>query len=89
MCNLGDYIEAKAIKKGMELGMELGRKIRIESVTVRIVRLQLEKKKRTPEETAELLDIPIDYIQKIADMLQIYAGASDLQIAEKLVDMRM
>ena len=89
MCNLGDYIEAKAIKKGMELGMELGRKIRMESVTVRIVRLQLEKKKRTPEEKAELLDIPLDYIQKIADMLQMCVGASDLQIAEKLVDMRM
>ena len=89
MCNLGDYIEAKAIKKGMELGMELGRKIRMESVTVRIVRLQLEKKKRTPEETAELLDMPLGYIQKIADILQMYAGASDLQIAEKLVDMRI
>ena len=85
MCNLGDYIEAKAIKKGMELG----RKIRMESVTVRIVRLQLEKKKRTPEETAELLDMPLGYIQKIADILQTCAGASDLQIAEKLVDMRM
>ena len=89
MCNLGDYIEAKAIKKGMELGRELGRKIGMESVTVRIVRLQLEKKKRTPEETAELLDMPLGYIQKIADILQTYAGASDLQIAEKLVDMRM
>lgn len=77
MCNLGDYIEAKAIKKGME------------SVTVRIVRLQLEKKQRTPEETAELLDMPLDYIQKIADILQTCVGASDLQIAEKLVDMRM
>ena len=71
MCNLGDYIEAKAIKKGMEIGRE--------SVTVRIVRIQLEKKKRTPEETAELLDIPLDYIQKIADMLQMCVGASDLQ----------
>ena len=77
MCNMGDYIEAKAIKKGME------------SVMVRAVRTQLEKKKRTPEETAELLDLPLDYIQKIADILQTYAGASDLQIAEKLVDMRM
>ena len=81
MCNLGDYIEAKAIKKGMEIGRE--------SVTVRIVRIQLEKKKRTPEETAELLDIPLDYIQKIADMLQMCVGASDLQIAEKLVDMKI
>ena len=81
MCNLGDYIEAKAIKKGMEIGRE--------SVTVRIVRIQLEKKKRTPEETAEVLDMPLDYIQKIADMLQMCVGASDLQIAEKLVDMRM
>ena len=81
MCNLGDYIEAKAIKKGMEIGRE--------SVTVRIVRIQLEKKKRTPEETAELLDIPLDYIQKIADMLQMCVGASDLQIAEKPVDMKI
>ena len=81
MCNMGDYIEAKAIKKGMEIGRE--------SVTVRIVRIQLEKKKRTPEETAEVLDMPLDYIQKIADMLQMCVGASDLQIAEKLVDMRM
>ena len=81
MCNLGDYIEAKAIKKGREIGRE--------SVTVRIVRIQLEKKKRTPEETAELLDIPLDYIQKIADMLQMCVGASDLQIAEKLVDMKI
>ena len=81
MCNLGDYIEAKAIKKGMEIGRE--------SVTVRIVRIQIEKKKRTPEETAEVLDMPLDYIQKIADMLQMCVGASDLQIAEKLVDMRM
>ena len=81
MCNLGDYIEAKAIKKGMEIGRE--------SVTVRIVRIQLEKHKRTPEETAEVLDMPLDYIQKIADMLQMCVGASDLQIAEKLVDMRM
>ena len=81
MCNLGDYIEAKAIKKGMEIGRE--------SVTVRIVRIQLENKKRTPEETAELLDIPLDYIQKIADMLQMCVGASDLQIAEKLVDMKI
>lgn len=77
MCNLGDYIEAKAIKKGMEIGRE--------SVTVRIVRIQIEKKKRTPEETAEVLDMPLDYIQKIADMLQMCVGASDLQIAEKLV----
>ena len=81
MCNLGDYIEAKAIKKGMEIGRE--------SVTVRIVRIQIEKKKRTPEETAEVLDMPLDYIQKIADMLQMCVGASALQIAEKLVDMRM
>ena len=81
MCNLGDYIEAKAIKKGMEIGRE--------SVTVRIVRIQIEKKKRTPEETAEVLDMPLDYIQKIADMLQMCVRASDLQIAEKLVDMRM
>lgn len=81
MCNLGDYIEAKAIKKGMEIGRE--------SVTVRIVRIQIEKKKRTPEETAEVLDMPLDYIQKIADMLQMCVGASDLQIAEKLVNMRM
>lgn len=65
--------------------MEIGR----ESVTVRIVRIQIEKKKRTPEETAEVLDMPLDYIQKIADMLQMCVGASDLQIAEKLVDMRM
>ena len=86
MCNLGDYIEAKAIKKGMELGRELGRKIGMESVTVRIVRLQLEKKKRTPEETAELLDMPLGYIQKIADILQTYAGVSDLQIAEQLMN---
>ena len=48
-----------------------------------------EKKKRTPEETAELLDMPLGYIQKIADILQTCAGASDLQIAEKLVDMRI
>ena len=81
MCNMGDYIEAKAIKKGMEIGRE--------SVTVRIVRIQIEKKKRTPEETAEVLDMPLDYIQKIADMFQLCVGASDLQIAEKLVDMRM
>ena len=73
MCNMGDYIEAKAKKQEC----------------IRIVRLQLEKKKRTPEETAELLDMPLGYIQKIADILQMYAGASDLQIAEKLVDMRM
>lgn len=82
MCNLGDYIEAKAIKKGMELGRKLG----MESVTVRTVRIQLEKKKRTLEETAELLDMPLGYIQKIADMLQTYAGASDLQIAEQLMN---
>lgn len=73
MCNMGDYIEAKAEER----------------TKIRIVRLQLEKKKRTPEETAELLDMPLGYIQKIADILQMYAGASDLQIAEKLVDMRM
>ena len=73
MCNMGDYIEAKAEER----------------IKIRIVRLQLEKKKRTPEETAELLDMPLGYIQKIADILQMYAGAGDLQIAEKLVDMRM
>ena len=73
MCNMGDYIEAKAKKQE----------------GIRIVRIQLEKKKRTPEETAELLDMPLGYIQKIADMLQTCAGASDLQIAEKLVDMRI
>lgn len=93
MCNMGDYIEAKAIKKGMEQGMEQGIKRGIskgnEQAEIRFVRVQLEKMKRTPEETAELLDLPVGYIQKIADMLQTYAGASDLQIAEKLVDMRM
>ena len=73
MCNIGDYIEAKAEER----------------TKIRIVRLQLEKKKRTPEETAELLDMPLGYIQKIADILQTCAGASDLQIAEKLVDMRV
>ena len=73
MCNMGDYIEAKAEER----------------TKIRIVRLQLEKKKRTPEETAELLDMPLGYIQKIADILQTCAGASDLQIAEKLVDMRI
>lgn len=81
MCNMGDYIEAKAIKKGMEQGNE--------QTEIRFVRVQLEKKQRTPEETAELLDMPLDYIQKIADILQTCVGASDLQIAEKLVDMRM
>ena len=89
MCNLGDYIEAKAIKKGKEIGREIGKEIGRESVAVRIVRIQLEKKKRTPEETAELLDMPLEYIQKIAEILQTYARASDLQIAEKLVDMRI
>ena len=74
MCNMGDYIEAKAIKRG------------IEQEGVRIVRVQLEKKKRTPEEIAELLDMPLGYIQKIADVLQTYAGASDLQIAEQLMN---
>ena len=77
MCNMGDYIEAKAIKKGNE------------QAEIRFVRVQLEKKKRTPEETAELLNMPLGYIQKIADILQTCAGASDLQIAEKLVDMRV
>ena len=52
---------------------------------VGILRTQLEKKKRTPEETAELLDMPLGYIQKIANILQVYAGESDLQIAEKLL----
>ena len=52
MCNMGDYIEAKAEER----------------TKIRIVRLQLEKKKRTPEETAELLDMPLGYIQKIADV---------------------
>lgn len=33
--------------------------------------------------------MPLGYIQKIADMLQTCVGASDLQIAEKLVDMRI
>ena len=78
MCNLGDYIEAKAIKKGMEQGNE--------QTEIRFVRVQLKKKQRTPEETAELLDMPLEYIQKIADMLQTYAGASDLQIAEQLMN---
>jgi flagellar biosynthesis/type III secretory pathway protein FliH len=90
---MGDYIEAKAIKKGMEQGMEQGIKRGIskgnEQAEIRFVRVQLEKMKRTPEETAELLDMPLGYIQKIADILQMYAGASDLQIAEKLVDMRI
>ena len=85
MCNMGDYIEAKAIKKGMEQGISKGN----EQAEIRFVRVQLEKKKRTPEETAELLDMPLGYIQKIADILQTCAGASDLQIAEKLVDMRI
>ena len=80
MCNMGDYIEAKAIKKGMLMGKER---------EVGILRTQLEKKKRTPEETAELLDMPLGYIQKIANILQVYAGESDLQIAEKLLDMRI
>ena len=70
MCNMGDYIEAKAEER----------------TKIRIVRLQLEKKKRTPEETAELLDMPLGYIQKIADILQTCAGASDLQIAEQLMN---
>ena len=73
MCNMGDYIEAKAKKQE----------------GIRIVRIQLEKKKRTPEETAELLDMPLGYIQKIADILQTYTGVSDQQIAEQLMDMRM
>ena len=80
MCNMGDYIEAKAIKKGMLMGKER---------EVGILRTQLEKKKRTPKETAELLDLPLGYIQTIADMLQKYAGASDLQIAERLMNMRI
>ena len=80
MCNMGDYIEAKAIKKGMLMGKER---------EVGILRTQLEKKKRTPKETAELLDLPLGYIQTIADMLQTYAGASDLQIAERLMNIRI
>ena len=80
MCNMGDYIEAKAIKKGMLMGKER---------EVGILRTQLEKKKRTPKEIAELLDLPLGYIQTIADMLQTYAGASDLQIAERLMNIRI
>ena len=30
--------------------------------------------------------MPLGYIQKIADVLQTYAGASDLQIAEQLMN---
>ena len=89
MCNMGDYIEAKAIKKGIEQGIEQGISKGNEQTEIRFVRVQLEKKKRIPEETAELLDMPLGYIQKIADILQMYACASDLQIAEKLVDMRI
>ena len=89
MCNMGDYIEAKAIKKGIEQGIEQGISNGNEQTEIRSVRVQLEKKKRTPEKTAELLDMPLGYIQKIADILQTCAGASDLQIAEKLVDMRV
>ena len=85
MCNMGDYIEAKAIKKGIEQGIERGMIIGKER-EVGILRTQLEKKQRTPEETAELLDLPLDYIQKIADILQTYVGASDLQIAEQLMN---
>ena len=73
MCNMGDYIEAKAKKQA----------------EIQIVKLLLEKKKRTPEETAELLDMPLGYIQKIADMLQMHAGASDLQIVEQLMNMEI
>ena len=80
MCNMGDYIEAKAIKKGMLMGKER---------EVGILRTQLEKKKRTPKETAELLDLPLGYIQAMADMLQKDAGASDLQIAERLMNIRI
>ena len=80
MCNMGDYIEAKAIKKGMLMGKER---------EVGILRTQLEKKKRTPKETAELLELPLGYIQSIADMLQKDAGASDLQIAERLMNIRI
>ncbi len=85
MCNMGDYIEAKAIEKGMEQGISKGN----EQAEIRFVRVQLEKKQRTPEETAELLDMPLGYIQKIADMLKTYAGASDLQIAEQLMNTRI
>ena len=97
MCNMGDYIEAKAIKKGMEKGRAQGRAqgmaqgierglLMGKEREVGILRTQLEKKQRTPEETAELLDMPLEYIQKIADILQTYAGASDLQIAEQLMN---
>lgn len=77
MCNVGDYIEAKAIKRGKE------------QAEIRTIRLRLKKKKRPPEETAKLLDMPLGYIQKIADILQKYTGARDLQSTEKLVDMRI
>ena len=87
MCNMGDYIEAKAVKKGIEQGIEQGISKGNEQAEIRFVRVQLEKKKRTPEETAELLDMPLGYIQKIADILQTCAGASDLQIAEQLMNM--
>ena len=88
MCNMGDYIEAKAIKKGIEQGIERGMIIGKER-EVGILRTQLEKKKRTPKETAELLELPLGYIQSIADMLQKDAGASDLQIAERLMNIRI
>ena len=51
--------------------------------------ITVKKKKRTPKETAELLDLPLGYIQAMADMLQKDAGASDLQIAERLMNIRI
>ena len=89
---MGDYIEAKAIKKGIEQGIEQGIErgmIIGKEREVGILRTQLEKKKRTPKETAELLELPLGYIQSIADMLQKDAEASDLQIAERLMNIRI
>ena len=76
MSGMGDYIEMRGIRKGISKGKEQ---------EIAILRTQLEKKKRTPEETAELLELPLDYIQKVANLLRENVGESDLQIAEKII----
>ena len=50
-----------------------------------IIRNQIKQFQRTPEETAELLALPPEYIRKIAGLLKKYPEETDIQIAARVL----
>lgn len=86
MCNLGELVWERAHEEGMEKGIEEGRKKGIEK-GIEIERCKTVRKLiscMSVEKIAQMLDFELETTKKIAQLINEYPDASDIQITEMM-----